>query len=85
MILVSFSVGLSGLLRYAIMKSVPGLVTMISRPSNLTSMSMRKPLFTEKGRRPKPTPQRGVGLSPARDAVILAHPQSLWRLDKVTL
>ena len=28
--------GLSGLLRYANMKSVPGLVTIISWPSNLT-------------------------------------------------
>ena len=32
--------GLSGRFRYANMKSVPGLVTMISSPSNLTSRSM---------------------------------------------
>jgi hypothetical protein len=37
---VSFTVGLSGLFRYANMKSVPGLVTIISVPSNLTSRSI---------------------------------------------
>ena len=47
---VSFSVGLSALLRYATMKSVPGLVTIISLPSNLTRMSMMKPYHTKKPR-----------------------------------
>ena len=47
---VSFSVGLSALLRYATMKSVPGLVTIISLPSNLTWMSMMKPYHTKKPR-----------------------------------
>ena len=45
---VSFSVGLSAFLRYATMKSVPGLVTIISLPSNLTLMSMMKPYHTKK-------------------------------------
>ena len=47
---VSFSVGLSALWRYATMKSVPGLVTIISLPSNLTLMSMMKPYHTKKPR-----------------------------------
>jgi hypothetical protein len=58
----SFRVGLSGLLRYANMKSVPGLVMIISAPSNLTSMSMMKPYHTKKPRRVRVTP----GL-PSRD------------------
>jgi hypothetical protein len=42
---------LSALLQYATMKSVPGLVTIISLPSNLISMSMMKPHHTKKPRR----------------------------------
>ena len=47
--------GWSGLLRNANMKTVPGLVTMISSPSNLTSMSILQ-RNTYKGAGPKPTP-----------------------------
>ena len=42
--------GLSGALRYAVIMFVPGRVTIISLPSNLTWMSMMKPYHTKKPR-----------------------------------
>ena len=58
---VSSRFGRSALFRYANMKSVPGLVTIISSPSNLTSMSMMKPYHKKKGRADAYTPHNHLG------------------------